>query len=67
MRCIVFVERIITAIVLKYLLSSLHQMAGWGIEYLVGSNFNILQSRSINEKNKIVDAFRRGEVTNTSL
>lgn len=65
MRCIVFVERIITAVVLKSFLSSLHQMSGWGIEFLVGRNFNFLGSRSINEKNKIVDAFRGGEVTST--
>ncbi|XP_078159590.1 endoribonuclease Dicer homolog 2a-like isoform X3 [Carex rostrata] len=62
LRCIVFVERVITAIVLKSFLSSLHQMSGWGIEFLVGCNFNFLGSRSINEKNKIVDAFRGGEV-----
>jgi hypothetical protein len=50
--------------VLKSFLSSLHEMSAWQIEFLVGSNFNVLQSRSTNEKNKIVDAFRKGEVAN---
>ncbi|KAJ3701550.1 hypothetical protein LUZ61_005255 [Rhynchospora tenuis] len=62
LRCIVFVERVITAIVLQSLLSSLHQMSGWEIAFLVGCNSNVLQSQRANENNKIVDAFRRGKV-----
>ncbi|KAJ4752041.1 Protein Dicer [Rhynchospora pubera] len=62
LRCIVFVERVITAIVLQSLLSSLHQMSGWEIAFLVGCNSNVLQSQRVNENNKIVDAFRRGKV-----
>lgn len=62
MRCIVFVERVITAIVLKSLLCKLHpKLFGWKTEYTAG-NFSAKLSQSRNAQNKIVDDFRNGMV-----
>lgn len=62
MRCIIFVERVITAIVLKSLLSELHpKLFGWKTEYTAG-NHSETQSQSRGEQNKIVDEFRKGNV-----
>ncbi|XP_022864745.1 endoribonuclease Dicer homolog 2-like [Olea europaea var. sylvestris] len=62
LRCIVFVERIITAIVLRNLLNELlPEVSGWRAEYTAGNNSK-LQSQSRKEQNKIVDEFRKGRV-----
>ncbi|KAG5549523.1 hypothetical protein RHGRI_014751 [Rhododendron griersonianum] len=62
LRCIVFVERIITAVVLKKLLSELlPKMVGWKTEYTAGNNFGF-QSQSRKEQNRIVEEFREGIV-----
>ncbi|KAI3807875.1 hypothetical protein L1987_23811 [Smallanthus sonchifolius] len=60
MRCIIFVERVITAIVLKNLLCKLHpELFGWKTEY-TASNHSGMQSQSRSAQNKIVDEFRKG-------
>ncbi|XP_071713455.1 endoribonuclease Dicer homolog 2-like [Rutidosis leptorrhynchoides] len=62
MRCIIFVERVITAIVLKSLLRELNpKLFGWKTEYTAGSG-SIIQSQSRSVQNKIVEEFRRGQV-----
>lgn len=62
MRCIVFVERVITAIVLKLLLRELNpRLFRWNTEYTAGNN-STMQSQSRNVQNKIVDEFRQGKV-----
>ncbi|XP_022864537.1 endoribonuclease Dicer homolog 2 isoform X3 [Olea europaea var. sylvestris] len=62
LRCIVFVERIITAIVIRNLLNELlPDVSGWRTEYTAG-NTSKLQSQSRKEQNKIVDEFRKGTV-----
>nr|CAD1820291.1 unnamed protein product [Ananas comosus var. bracteatus] len=61
LRCILFVERVITAIVLQSLLCNISQLSGWGIQYIAGNNSG-LQSQSRNEQMKIVDAFRSAKV-----
>ncbi|XP_058216237.1 endoribonuclease Dicer homolog 2 [Rhododendron vialii] len=62
LRCIVFVQRIITAVVLKKLLSELlPKMVGWKTEYTAGNNFGF-QSQSRKEQNRIVEEFREGIV-----
>ncbi|KAI3762292.1 hypothetical protein L1987_52717 [Smallanthus sonchifolius] len=62
MRCIIFVERVITAIVLKRLLCKLHpELFRWKTEY-TASNHSGMQSQSRSAQNKIVDEFRKGTV-----
>ncbi|KAI3783735.1 hypothetical protein L1987_42821 [Smallanthus sonchifolius] len=62
MRCIIFVERVITAIVLKSLLCELYpKLFGWKTEYTAG-NHSAMQSQSRGAQNKIVDEFRKGTV-----
>ncbi|KAK9075164.1 hypothetical protein SSX86_003484 [Deinandra increscens subsp. villosa] len=62
MRCIIFVERVITAIVLKSLLCELYpKLFVWKTEYAAG-NHSDTQSQSRGAQNKIVDEFRIGSV-----
>ncbi|GJW57064.1 endoribonuclease Dicer homolog 2-like protein [Tanacetum coccineum] len=62
MRCIIFVERVVTAIVLKSLLCELNpKLFGWKTEYTAGNNSPV-QSQSRGVQNKIVDEFREGKV-----
>ncbi|XP_068665056.1 endoribonuclease Dicer homolog 2 [Aristolochia californica] len=61
LRCIVFVERVITAIVIQALLSSVPQLRCWATTYMAG-NQSRLQCQSRREQMKIVDAFREGAV-----
>lgn len=64
LRCIVFVQRVITAIVLCRLLNVLlPSLSGWKTEYTAGSSTRLLlQSRKA--QNKIVEEFRKGTVLN---
>uniref|UniRef100_J3LQI0 Uncharacterized protein n=2 Tax=Oryza brachyantha TaxID=4533 RepID=J3LQI0_ORYBR len=61
LRCIVFVERVITSIVLEPLLSSIHQMSGWIVKHMAG-NRSGLQSQSRKNHTEIVESFRQGKV-----
>uniref|UniRef100_A0A0D9VVX7 Uncharacterized protein n=1 Tax=Leersia perrieri TaxID=77586 RepID=A0A0D9VVX7_9ORYZ len=61
LRCIVFVERVITSIVLEPLLSSIHQMSGWVVKHMAG-NRSGLQSQSRKNHTEIVESFRKGKV-----
>lgn len=62
LRCIVFVERVVTAIVLQKLLSEmLPRLNGWRTAYTAGNN-NDFQSQSRKVQNKIVEEFRKGTV-----
>ena len=62
LRCIVFVERVITAIVLQKLLSKLlPKLSGWEAGYIAG-NASQLQSQSRRVQNALVDDFRNGTV-----
>ncbi|KAK1273867.1 hypothetical protein QJS04_geneDACA021904 [Acorus gramineus] len=61
LRCIIFVERIITAIVLQTLLSQVPELLKWKTNYAVGNNSG-MQSQSKKEQIDIVDAFREGKV-----
>ncbi|KAL0358761.1 UNVERIFIED_CONTAM: Endoribonuclease Dicer2 [Sesamum angustifolium] len=62
LRCIIFVERIVTAIVIRSLLNELlPEFTGWRTEYTAGNNSR-LQSQSRKEQNAIVDEFRKGKV-----
>ncbi|KAF1002409.1 endoribonuclease Dicer homolog 2-like isoform X2 [Apium graveolens] len=61
LRCIVFVQRVITAIVLRRLLNVLlPSLSGWKTEYMAGSNTCFPQSRKA--QNKIIEEFRKGTV-----
>lgn len=60
LRCIVFVERVITAIVLQSLFCELKELSGWETHYMAG-NSSCLQSQTRKEQMKIVDAFREGK------
>nr|AXY97465.1 Dicer-like 2 [Populus tomentosa] len=61
-RCIVFVERVITAIVLESLLSKLLPKHGsWKTKYIAGNNSG-LQSQTRKIQNEIVEEFRKGMV-----
>jgi endoribonuclease Dicer len=62
LRCIVFVERVITSIVLESLLSSINHISGWTVEYMAG-NKNGLHSQSRRKHTEIVDSFRSGKVS----
>ncbi|XP_015166742.1 endoribonuclease Dicer homolog 2-like [Solanum tuberosum] len=62
LRCIIFVERIVTAIVLRSLLNELLlERSGWRTEYTAG-HISVLQSQSRKNQNKIVEEFRKGLV-----
>ncbi|KAK4359766.1 hypothetical protein RND71_021995 [Anisodus tanguticus] len=62
LRCIIFVERIITAIVLRTLLNELlPELTGWKTEYTAG-HASVVQSQSRKTQNKIVQEFRKGLV-----
>jgi endoribonuclease Dicer len=62
LRCIVFVERVITAIVIQKLLEEmLPERTGWKTEYTAG-NSSVLQSQSRKKQISIVDDFRKGNV-----
>ncbi|KAH0711484.1 hypothetical protein KY289_007443 [Solanum tuberosum] len=62
LRCIIFVERIVTAIVLRSLLNELlPERSGWRTEYTAG-HISVLQSQSRKNQNKIVEEFRKGLV-----
>ncbi|XP_077209764.1 endoribonuclease Dicer homolog 2-like isoform X2 [Tasmannia lanceolata] len=61
LRCIIFVERVITAIVLQSLLSQVAQLSCWKTAYMAG-NHSGLQSQTRKEHMRIVDAFREGTV-----
>ncbi|KAL7586046.1 endoribonuclease Dicer homolog 2 [Lactuca sativa] len=62
MRCLIFVERVVTARVLKSLLSELHsKLFDWKTEYVAGNNA-LMQSQSRGVQNKIVDEFHKGIV-----
>ncbi|XP_071920504.1 endoribonuclease Dicer homolog 2 isoform X4 [Coffea arabica] len=60
LRCIIFAERIITAIVLQALLNELlPSKSGWRTAYMVGLSSN-LPSQSRNKQHRIVEEFRKG-------
>ncbi|KAL8144233.1 hypothetical protein V2J09_017265 [Rumex salicifolius] len=61
LRCIIFVERVVTAIALESFLNELvPKYCNWKAKYIAG-NHNVLQSQSRNEQKKIVEEFRRGK------
>ncbi|KAJ4721647.1 Endoribonuclease Dicer-like [Melia azedarach] len=61
-RCIIFVERVITAIVLQALLNELlPRHCIWKTKYIAGNNSH-LQFQSRKKQNEIVEEFRRGLV-----
>ncbi|XP_057960958.1 endoribonuclease Dicer homolog 2 isoform X2 [Malania oleifera] len=62
LRCIIFVERVITAVTIKDLLSELLvNLSGWKTEYVAGNNTG-LQSQTRKQQNRIVEEFRKGDV-----
>ncbi|KAJ1414388.1 Ribonuclease III domain [Sesbania bispinosa] len=62
MRCIVFVERVITAIVLQALLNVLlPKYNSWKAKFIAGHNFG-LQNQSRTKQSEIVEEFRMGLV-----
>uniref|UniRef100_A0A0E0D399 Uncharacterized protein n=1 Tax=Oryza meridionalis TaxID=40149 RepID=A0A0E0D399_9ORYZ len=61
LRCIVFVQRVITSIVLEPLLSSIHEMSGWNVKHMAGSRPGLL-SQSRKNHTEIVESFRKGKV-----
>ncbi|KOM37874.1 hypothetical protein LR48_Vigan03g125600 [Vigna angularis] len=62
MRCIIFVERIITAIVLEDLFNTLlPKYNSWKTKFIAGHNFG-LKNQSRNKQNEIVEEFRMGLV-----
>ncbi|KAL9165554.1 hypothetical protein ABFS82_06G177900 [Erythranthe guttata] len=62
LRCIVFVERIVTSIVIRSLLNELLPLyINWKTEYTAGNNSR-LQSQSRKEQNAIIEEFRKGTV-----
>ncbi|XP_074323641.1 endoribonuclease Dicer homolog 2-like isoform X2 [Apium graveolens] len=62
LRCIVFVDRVVTAIVLCRLLNVLlPSLSGWKTEYMAGSKTS-LQLQTRKAQNKIVEEFRKGKV-----
>ncbi|TYI97490.1 hypothetical protein E1A91_D01G147100v1 [Gossypium mustelinum] len=61
-RCIIFVERIITAVVLQSLFSELLPKYGnWKTKYIAGNNSG-LQNQTRKKQNEIVEEFRKGMV-----
>ncbi|PPR81130.1 hypothetical protein GOBAR_AA39584 [Gossypium barbadense] len=64
-RCIIFVERIITAVVLQSLFSELLPKYGnWKTKYIAGNNSG-LQNQTRKKQNEIVEEFRKGIVNVT--
>ncbi|GLT72572.1 hypothetical protein SLA2020_444960 [Shorea laevis] len=62
-RCIVFVERVITAVALHYLLNELlPKYNSWKSKYIAGNNYSGLQSQTRKKQNEIVEEFRKGMV-----
>ncbi|XP_028180116.1 endoribonuclease Dicer homolog 2-like isoform X1 [Glycine soja] len=62
MRCIIFVERVITAVVLRDLLNTLlPKYNSWKTKFIAGQNFG-LQNQSRKKQNEIVEEFRMGLV-----
>ncbi|KAL2341556.1 hypothetical protein Fmac_009496 [Flemingia macrophylla] len=62
MRCIIFVERIITAVVLQDLLNTLlPKYNSWKTKFIAGHNYG-LQNQSRRKQNDIVEEFRMGLV-----
>jgi len=61
MKCIIFVNRIVTARSLSYILQKLKLLRQWRSDYLVGVHAG-LKSMSRKTMNIIVDKFRSGEV-----
>ncbi|EOY09714.1 Dicer-like protein isoform 5 [Theobroma cacao] len=61
-RCIIFVERVMTAIVLQSLLSELlRKHNSWKTKYIAGNNSG-LHSQTRKKQNEIVEEFRKGMV-----
>uniref|UniRef100_A0A803KMM7 Uncharacterized protein n=1 Tax=Chenopodium quinoa TaxID=63459 RepID=A0A803KMM7_CHEQI len=62
LRCIIFVERVVTAMVFEAILDRLlSQTSGWKARYIAG-NQSALKCQSRKEQNNLVDEFRRGAV-----
>lgn len=62
LRCIVFVERVITAITLCRLLDVLlPSLSGWKTKYIAGSN-TLVQLQSRKTQNEIIEELRKGAV-----
>lgn len=62
LRCIIFVERVITAVVLQILLSEvLPKLSSWKTSYMAGNHAG-LQTQSRKEQNEVVGEFRKGTV-----
>lgn len=61
MKCIIFVNRIVTARSLSYLLQNLDFLAFWKCDFLVGVHSE-LKSMSRKTMNIILEKFRSGEV-----
>lgn len=62
MKCIIFVNRIVTARSLSYILQNLKFLASWKCDFLVGVHSK-LKSMSRKTMKIILDKFRSGEVT----
>ncbi|KAL2341557.1 hypothetical protein Fmac_009497 [Flemingia macrophylla] len=61
-RCIIFVQRVITAIVLQDLLNTLlPKYNSWKTKFIAGHNFGV-QNQSRRKQNEIVEEFRKGLV-----
>ncbi|KAL4302013.1 hypothetical protein GQ457_10G025390 [Hibiscus cannabinus] len=61
-RCIIFVERVLTAIVLHSLLSELLPKCGnWKAKYVAGNSSGML-NQTRNKQNEIVEEFRKGMI-----
>lgn len=66
-RCIIFVKRVITAIVVEaFLAEILPKLNNWKTKYVAGNNSD-LQSQTRNKQNDIVEDFRKGLVWSISL
>lgn len=63
-KCIVFVDRIITARSLAYILENLKFLSFWKCEFLVGVNSGLMSRKNTNI---ILEKFRSGEVMFTSF
>ncbi|BBH06838.1 dicer-like 2 [Prunus dulcis] len=62
LRCIIFVERVITAVVIESLLSNfLPKHNDWKTKYIAGNNSG-MQSQTRKKQNEIVEEFRNGMV-----
>ncbi|XVF44119.1 hypothetical protein PTKIN_Ptkin02bG0094800 [Pterospermum kingtungense] len=61
-RCIIFVERVITAVVLQSLFNELlPKLNSWKTKYIAGNNSG-LQNQTRKKQNEIVEEFRKGMV-----